>query len=160
MASQTNFADCYVLTPNRTPSFIRSFLDHFLPQRSEYSPTYEVPQAAEQPTATFHSEEELLHYLEQNTTEPYTLYWSNTDEGKLRGAMCLYTPDGHVILNLFCETRYPDDALERRYLQELMDFCASPHGLIEYEMPAPRDATEFMKRIAAQGSQKVEPNDQ
>lgn len=153
MASQTNFADCYVLTPNRTSSFIRAFLDHFLRRRSEYSSTYEVPQASEPPTVTFNSAEELLHYLEQNTSQPYTLYWSNTEEGKLRGAMCLYTPDSHVILNLFCETSFPDDALERRYLKELMDFCGSPYGLIEYELPAPRDAAEFMRRITGQENQ-------
>ena len=40
------YADCYVLTENRTKEFISSFLDKFLPHRKESASEYEVPQYA------------------------------------------------------------------------------------------------------------------
>ncbi len=145
-----NFADCYVLTNKRTKEFILTFLDTFLLNRQEYAGAYEIPQFSDHPTIIFHSANELMEYLEQNKKEPHAIYWYSEEEAQLRGAMCLFTSDGQIILGLTCETLYPDTTIERNYLKALMDLCGSAQGLIEYKTPAPRDTGEFLQRIAAQ----------
>jgi hypothetical protein len=142
------FADCYVLARQRTRSFIRAFLDRFLPQRQEYTDVYEVPQFAEQPTEVFPSADDLLEYLETHPHEVHAVYWFNPQEATLRAAMALFTSDAQVILGLTCETLYPDTRTERDCLTQVLAFCGSTIGLIEYEKPAPRDTEEMMQRIA------------
>ena len=77
------------------------------------------------------------------------IYCSNKEEAQLRGAMCLFTSDGQIILGVYCETLYPDTAIESSYLKSLMDFCNSTEGLILYEEPAPQDTHEFLQKIKA-----------
>ena len=145
------FADCYVLARQRTRGFILSFLDRFLPQRQEYTDAYEVPQFAEHPTVIFPSADALLDYLEQHPSEGHAVYWFNPQEETLRAAMALFTSDAQVILGLTCETRYPETRIEQDCLAQVMDFCGSTVGLIEYEKPAPKDTGELLRRIAGQG---------
>lgn len=145
---QVNFADCYVLTNKRTKDFIISFLDKFLPNRQEYT-SYEIPQFSDHPTMIFNSANELIVYLEQSKNEIHAIYWYNKEESNLRGALCLFTSDSQVILGVICETSYPDTTIESNYLRELMNFCNSTKGLIEYQTPAARDTGEFLQRIAA-----------
>ena len=95
-----------------------------------------------------------MAYLEQNKNEPHAVYWYNTGESNPRGAMCIFTSDGQIILGVFCETQHPDTSVERGYLKALMDFCESTKGLIEYATPAAQDTAEFLQRIAAQSSDK------
>jgi hypothetical protein len=144
---QVRFADCYVLTNLRIERFIISFLDAFVPNRQEYTRTYEIPQFSEQPVMVLSSAEELMGYLEQNRETPHAIYWSNTIEENLYGAMCIFTTDGQVILGLICKTAYPDVAIETEYLNKLMGFCNSNKGLIEYEKPAAQDTAEFLERL-------------
>lgn len=145
-----HFADCYVLSHHRTKDFITSFLDRFLPQREEYTDTYELPQFAEDPIIVFSSAGQLMDYLEHSLFTLHAIYWYNPQEGPVRAAMCLYTSDGQVILGLTCETLHPEKSTEEGYLKQAMDFCRSTVGLIEYEKPAPKDTREFLERIAAQ----------
>lgn len=151
---QINFVDCYVLTDKRTKPFILSFLNTFLPHRREYTDAYEIPQFADSPAQVLTSAEQLIEYLEQNKNETYAVYWSNAEEAKLRGAMCLFMSDGQVIVGVFCETLYPDTSIERLYLKALMEFCNSTKGLIAYEEPAPKDTEEFLQRAAAMHPQQ------
>ena len=144
------FADCYVLTRQRTRDFILSFLDRFLPQRQEYAAAYEVPQFAEQPSVVFPSANDLLYYLEQHPREVHAVYWFNPQETTLRAAMALFTSDGQVILGLTCETLFPDTHLEQNCLAQILAFCGSTVGLIEYEKPAPKDTGELLQRIAGE----------
>ena len=144
---QVRFADCYVLTNLRTKRFILSFLEAFIPNRQEYTRTYEIPQFSEQPVIVLSSAEELMGYLEQNRETPHAIYWSNTIEENLHGAMCIFTTDGQVILGLICETAYPDVTIETEYLDKLMGFCKSTKGLIEYEKPAAEDTAAFLERL-------------
>ena len=147
---QVNFADGYVLTNKMTKEFIISFLNNFLPNRQEYTDSYEIPQFSDNPTKIFKSANELIEYLEQNKNEIHAIYWYNKEESKLRGVMCLFTSDGHIIPGFVCETLYPDTTLESKYLKDLMNFCNSTKGLIEYQTPAARDTEEFLQRIEAQ----------
>lgn len=141
------FADCYVLAHNRTKDFILSFLERFLPQREEYADSYEVPQFAEHPVIVFESAGQLMDYLEHAPYTVHAVYWYNPQEDVLKAAMCLFTSDGQVIVGLTCESHYPDDHIEKEYLRELMAFCRSTVGLIEYEKPAPKDTGELLRRI-------------
>lgn len=145
-----HFADCYVLSHQRTKEFITSFLDRFLPQREEYTDTYEVPQFSEQPIIEFSSADQLMDYLEHSPHTVHAIYWYNPQEEPVRAAMCLYTSDGQTILGLTCETLHPDKKVEEGYLKEAMHFCRSTVGLIEYEKPAPKDTRDLMERVAAQ----------
>jgi hypothetical protein len=143
------FADCYVLTPNRTTAFIHSFLQTFLPLRQEYEPTYTLPQFSETPEKTFASAQELMEYLEQNSQVQYAFYWRNNEATALRGAMCFYTSDGQLIVGVFCESLFPETRIEEGYLQKLQQFCNSTYGLIEYETPAAEDTQPFLERVEA-----------
>lgn len=145
-----NFADCYVLSHHRDKRFITAFLDRFLPQRAEYTDTYEMPQFAEHPVIVFPSAGQLLDYLEHDPHTVHAIYWYNPQEETIRAAMCLFTSDGQVILGLTCETLYPDTRIEQECLAAIMDFCRSTMGLIEYEKPAPKDTEDMLQRIAAQ----------
>ncbi len=145
-----NFADCYVLTNQRSQTFIHAFLERFVPRRQEYTYVYEIPQFADNPDILFQADEQLIAYLEQHPNEVHAIYWSNQEEALLRGAMCLFTSDGQIIAGLYCETRYPDTRIETGFLKELMTFCNSTTGLILYEEPAPRDTAAFLKRIQEQ----------
>lgn len=104
---------------------------------------------SDNPTTIFNSADELIEYLEKNKNEIHAVYWYNKEEAKLRGAMCLFTSDGQVILGVFCESLYPDTAIEDDYLRDLKNFCDSSEALIEYQTPAARDTEEFMQRIAS-----------
>jgi hypothetical protein len=142
-----NFADCYVLSHQRSRSFITSFLDTFLPNRQEATSRYEIPQFSESPDFLFTNADELITYLEQHPNELHAIYWLNKDASPLRGAMCIFTSDGQVILGLYCETLRPDIRNEQFYLERLMAFCNSTDGLIEYEQPAAQDTLEFLQRV-------------
>lgn len=147
MPDRVNFADCYVLTNQRTYAFLLSFLNHFLPQREAYASEYEVPQHADFPDRVFTSPEELIAYLEDHPSEVHAIYWENKEESTLRAGMCLFTSDGQVIVGLTSETHYPDTSLEKYCLKQLKDFCKSSIGLIEYDTPAAKDTAAFLKRI-------------
>jgi len=152
---QVNFADCYVLTDKRTRDFIDSFLNKFLPNRQEYRDAFEIPQFSDNPAIILESANELIKYLEQNKNEIHAIYWYNKEESKVRGAMCLFTSDGQVIVGVTCETLNPDTTIESNYLKELMSFCNSKKSLIEYEKPAARDTEEFLQRAAAGNNNNV-----
>ena len=142
-----NFADCYVLSNNRTSAFILSFLHHFLPHRQEYTSVYQIPEFAESPIHLFQSDVELITYLEEHTTEPHAIYWANQKETAIRGAMCLFMNDGLMIFGLVTETLSPDTIWEVSLLEKLMEYCNSTQGLILYEEPAPRTTKAFMERL-------------
>jgi hypothetical protein len=152
MSDRVNFADCYVLTNQRTYAFLLSFLNHFLPQREAYATEYEVPQHADLPDRVFTSPEELIAYLEDHPSEVHAIYWENKEESTLRAGMCLFTSDGQVIVGLTSETHYPDTSLEENCLKQLKEFCKSSIGLIEYDTPAAKDTTAFLQRIKKSSS--------
>ena len=142
-----NFADCYVLTNQRTHAFLLSFLNHFIPQREAYAAEFEVPQHADPPQEVFTSAEDLIVYLENHPHEVHAIYWENKEASQLRAAMCLFTSDGQVIVGLTSVTHYPDTSVERHYLKQLQEFCNSTIGLIEYDTPAAQDTAAFLHRI-------------
>jgi len=150
MAERINFADCYVLTHQRSYTFLLSFLNHFLPHREPYASEFEVPQHAEFPDRVFRAADDLMRYLEQHPNEVHAIYWENKGASTIRAAMCLYTSDGQVIVGLTSETNFPDTMLERQCLQQLENFCNSSISLIEYDTPAAKDTAEFLQRIKAQ----------
>ena len=156
MPDQVNFADCYVLTNQRTHAFLLSFLDHFLPQRETYATSFEVPQHADPPQQVFTTAEDLIAYLESHSNEVHAIYWENKETSQLRAAMCLFTSDGQVIVGLTSETRYPDASIERKYLKQLEQFCNSSLSLIEYDTPAAKDTIAFVQRIEQQAKKLIE----
>ena len=141
------YADCYVLTNNRSKNFIYSFLNKFLPNREESDDEYEIPQYSSSPTKIFKSAKELIDYLEQNTKEVHTIYWSNKFDSDIQGGMCFFTNDGKIILGLYCKTLFPDTTIEDKYLKEMETFCESNNGYYCYEEPTTHDSNEFLKKV-------------
>lgn len=154
MKHQVNFADCYVLSPQRNTKFIHAFLHRFLPHRQEYAGAFEINQEPHVQTITFTSLHSLLYYLEQNKQQQHAIYWYNKEETNLKGALCIFTSDGQVIYGLFCESHFPDTSTEDHYLNALMEFCNSTKGLIEYSTPAAKDTDEFITRWEEQARNK------
>lgn len=140
-------ADCYVITDQRIQVFINSFLDKFIPHREETADEYEIPQYSDKPTIIYKKAEDLIDYMVSNKNEPHTIYWRNLQRSNLKGAMCFFTNDGKLILGLSCKTLDSDKSIERKYLEELREFCSTNDGYIAYEDPAPDNTAEFMDRV-------------
>jgi hypothetical protein len=149
------YADCYVLSNNRTKEFIYSFIDHFIPQREETADEYEIPQYSDSPVIVHKTADELIDYLVQNKNEIHTLYWRNIIEQDINGAMCFFTNDGNVILGLYCVTTSFDSVIENTCLQHLKSFCKSSDGYIAYEQPADHTTIEFLKKVNAFNAQSI-----
>lgn len=143
-------ADCYVLCENRTNAFIHNFLDTFLPNRKESADAYEVPQYADKPQVIFKTAQELIDYMALNKNEIHSIYWSNTDDAPIKGAMCFFTNSGHLILGLYCETMFPDTTIEEKVFNDLKEFAGNSNGYIAYEEPAAHDENEFLERVRIQ----------
>jgi hypothetical protein len=145
--NQNYFADCYVLTDNRTKEFVNAFLNKFLPDREEMADEYEVPQYSSNSTEIYNTADNLIELLERHKNEIHTVYWRNNTRTTVQNAMCFFTNDGHVIVGLSCHTKYPDTSIENYYLKELKSFCKSESGYIAYEEPATHNTTEFLERV-------------
>ncbi len=141
------YADCYVLSEKRTSAFIHSFLDTFLQNRQESANEYEIPQYADKPEIVFKTAVELIDYLSLNKDEVHTIYWSNKDKTDIKGAMCFFTNNGHLILGISCDTMFPDTTIEDNIFADLKEFCGNSNGYITYEEPATHDANKFIERV-------------
>jgi hypothetical protein len=87
------YADCYVLTNNRTKKFVEEFLNLFMPNRREQADIYEIPQYGKDTDEEFDSADKLIRYLELNVTTPHSIYWENLDDIEPRFANCFFTND-------------------------------------------------------------------
>lgn len=146
-AKKGYYADCYVLSETWTSKFIFSFLDRFLPNRQEGADEYEIQQYSDMPKFVFKTAVELIDHLSINKDQVHTIYWSNTANTDIKGAMCYFTNTGQLILGLYCNTMYPDTTIEDKVLAELKYFCGNSNGYITYEEPVTLDMTEFLERV-------------
>ena len=96
------YADCYVLTNNRTKNFVDGFLENFIPKRKEQVEVYEVPQHRGKMEIEFDSADNLIQYLESNLKIEHIIYWDNLDDKEPRFASCFFTDDNNLILGLSC----------------------------------------------------------
>jgi hypothetical protein len=131
------FADTYVLAPERSAALVARFLDHFAPRREEAAVDYSVPQFADVPARHFGRAEELVEYLVGHPSEPHGVYWRNLGDGP-PFVMAFFTSDGAVILGLSCvEPEAP------AWLSRLRAFAGpGPHCTL-FEQPPPDSAAEF-----------------
>lgn len=154
---QGYFDDCYVLTDRRTESFSHEFLDHFVPEGRETADEYEVPQYADNPVENFKTAREAVKFLVENGSVKHSLYWANPVKLELRGAEIFYTDDGHVIMRLYCETKFPDTDIEDKYFKEIKEFCESEEGYITYEDTPPHNSEEFREKMKSTKAQSRSP---
>ena len=145
------YADCYVLTNNRTKQFIDGFLETFIPNRKERADVYEVPMYSKETIEEFDSADKLVDYLELNVNMPHSIYWENLDNQEPRFANCFFTDDNNLIVGLACNA---DDKTEKELLLKLMDYCRSKDGYIAYEQPAPHNSNEFMEIVRSTNAQQ------
>lgn len=141
------FADCYVLTNNRTESFVEGFLNHFVPKRRETADEYEVPQYADNPVERFKTAREAVKFLVENINVEHSLYWANSEKSDLKGAELFFTDDAHIIMGIYCETKYPNTEIEDKIFRELKEFCSSDLGYVTYEEAPPHNSEEFKEMI-------------
>ena len=138
------YADCYVLTNNRTKIFIKDFLGTFAPNRMQQAEFYEVPQYGNEICEEFTLADELIHYLESNVTTPHSICWENLEDNKIRLVNCFFTNDNNLIVGLSC---HADDKTENELLVRLMKHCKSKVGYITYEQPPPLNSVKFIENI-------------
>jgi hypothetical protein len=143
---QGYFADCYVLSKNRTIDFINDFLDTFLPNRQESADEYEVPQYSDNPTEIFDNATDALKFLVDNPNFEHAIYWNNPDKSDLRGVELFFTNDGFVVIGIYCETMYPNTDIEDRFYKQLTEFSGSEIGYITYEDTPPFNSQEFIDK--------------
>ena len=141
------FADCYILTDNRTKAFIYFFLDQFLPDRAEVADEYEIPQYSNSPTFVYKTADTLINHLIENKNDIHTIYWRNNSKTTIQSVMCFFTNSNQLIVGLSCQTKYPDTSIENKHFKDLQNFCNSDKGYIAYEEPATQDTTEFLGRV-------------
>jgi len=144
------YADCYVLTNNRTKKFVDEFLNSFMPDRKEQADIYEIPQYGKETDEEFDSADKLIRYLELNVNTPHTIYWENLDNIEPRFANCFFTDDNNLIVGLGCNA---NDKTEDELLVKLMDFCGTSDGYITYEQPAPSNSGDFMNNVRRTNAQ-------
>ncbi|MCT4666177.1 MAG: hypothetical protein N4A45_13205 [Flavobacteriales bacterium] len=150
---QGYFADCYVLTNIRTELFVEGFLDHFVPNRRETADEFEVPQYGDNPVETFKTAREAVKFLVDNKHVKHSLYWANPEKSDLRGAELFFTDDAHIIMGIYCETKYPNTKIEDKIFKEIKEFCGSDFGYITYEDTPPHNSIEFKEMIKRTKSQ-------
>ena len=148
------YADCYVLTNNRTRKFVDDFLSTFIPNRKEQADLYEIPMHGEKTIEEFDSADKLIDYLELNANTPHTIYWENRDNNQIRFANCFFTDDNNLIIGLGCDA---DKRMEDELLKKLMDYCGSTDGYIAYEQPAPHNSSEFKMVVRSTNAQQNVP---
>lgn len=112
------FADCYILSSQKSKSYILDFLNYFIPNREESADEYEVPQYGNKTDLVFSSSMELIDFLVEKHQEPYTIYWKNTDKSDLIGSMCFFTTDGNIILGISTETKFPNTEIEVKIFKQ------------------------------------------
>ena len=144
------YADCYVLTNNRTKKFIDEFLNFFMPNRKEQADICEIPQYGKETDEEFDSADKLIRYLELNGSTPHTIYWENLDNSEPRFANCFFTDDNKLIVGLGCNA---NDKTEDDLLLKLMNFCDTTDGYITYEQPAPSNSSDFMENVRRTNAQ-------
>lgn len=141
-------ADCYVLVEKRSKEVILNFLNFFLPYRKESADEYEIPQYADRPEQVLESATELIDYMVTNSKEIHSIYWHTIEEGlPIKGAMCFFIEDGHMILGINCITYFPDTTLEDKHFQQLKEFANTDIGYVTYEEPPLGSKNEILKRI-------------
>lgn len=145
------YADCYVLTNNRTKRFVDEFLDSFMPNRKEQADTYEIPQYSQEADEEFDSADNLIRYLELNVNTPHSIYWENLDNAEPRFANCFFTDDNNLIVGLGCSA---NDKTEDELLLKLMNFCGTTDGYITYEQPAPSNSSAFLENVRRTNAQQ------
>lgn len=138
------YADCYVLTNNRTKKFVDEFLNTFIPNRKEQTNAYEIPQYSKETDEQFDSADKLIQHLELSINTPYTIYWENLDNNEPHFANCFFTNDNNLIVGLACNA---NDKTERELLLKLMEHCGSRDGYIAYEQPPPCNTDNFMEIV-------------
>lgn len=136
---QGYFADCYVLTDKRIEVFIEEFLNYFVPKRRF------IDEFFDNSVEIFKTHKEAIKFLVENKSEEQSLYWSNPIKSELRGAELFFTNDSHVILGIYCETKYPNTEIEDKILKEIMEFCGSNLGYITYGDKPPLNSEEFIE---------------
>jgi hypothetical protein len=149
---QGYFADCYVLTNNRTESFVEEFLNHFVPDRREIADEFQVSPYLENPVEIFKTAQEAIKFLVENKSVKHSIYWENPTKSDLKGAELFFTDDSHIIMGIYCETKYPITEIEDKIFKEMQGFCKVDEGYITYEEVAPHNSAEFREIIKSRKS--------
>lgn len=128
----------YALGIDRSARAVRSFLDHFLPERTPTCNDYPVPEFSDIPRSILKTESEILEHMERHASEPYGLYWNGVGASSNQ-AMVFYTTDCQVIFGL--AEAAPESAVR---LKELADFVGAKYSMLGSEQRPPDTAVEFI----------------
>ena len=144
---QGYFADCYVISANRTKTFISIFLTHLFQTAKKVRRVMSSLNMEKDTQQIFNSAEDIIDFLIEKPTEEYSIYWRNIEISDLRHIMCFFTNDGNVIFGISTETKYSNTEIEDAVFKRMQDFLGSNEGYITYESPPPRNRSEFLELV-------------
>lgn len=130
--------EIYVLCKERNSSVVRSFLNEFIPNRSEVAEDYPFPELVDNPEVIYNETESLMSRLDLELSEGYSIYWNNEIRNDIIQAMVFYTEDGHMIAGLVVNGDRKD------WLSKLSNHVNGSYGYITQEEAPPETKEEFI----------------
>lgn len=135
-------AFCFVLALRRTKEEIYAALNHFIPGYEKIDGNYCFNSGIGK---SFKGEDEILSYLEGNSTVKGTIYWRKSSDNPdkiMIGAR--FTSDRQLIISL---TLNADNIKEIVYFEALKALLNSKVGVVFYNMLPPfSDGEDFRKK--------------
>lgn len=144
--------EVYVECASRTIGAAEHFLSALLPHRSEAAEEYPYPELSDAPKEEFADAESLMVRLQEDTEEPYGIYWHRIGPGIPLMGMLFYTSDGGLIAGaVTTETNAP------RLLETVAACVEGRFGYVTTEERPPDLLTEFRERcIRAEGTRLID----
>ena len=139
------YIDSYYLVDNRKSMYIYDFFKKFSFVKKELSDDYPIPQYSDNPEIVFHSDSELLSYLESNSESDYVIYWGNIEEkSEIKQFTLQYTNDGKMIFGISIFGNEPDSVRSVSLFKEVKNYLNSQKACITVEEPPPINSVEFI----------------
>ena len=139
------YADIYILAPERTPQVVANFLDAFIPDREEAAAEYEIPQYSASPAIIFSHSQELIDYCCSHPQEVHTVYWRANRNQKPEHAMAFFLKDANLILGV------STDAEDHSYIDDIVSklkrYFGTDDVLMRYEECPPESKEAFKAEI-------------
>lgn len=140
----SKYIESYYLVDDRKSKVILNFIENIFFCKKELSDAYPVPQNSNFTETTFHSDEELLTFLETNHNYDYDIYWENEHmESLIKQFSIHYTDDGKVIVGVAIVGNELNSKDSVKLFKEIKNYLNSSIACITSEEPPPTNSIEF-----------------
>lgn len=140
----SQYIESYYLVNNRKSKVILNFIENFSIVKKEIADGYPVPQNSNFTERTFHSDEELLTFLEANQNYDYDIYWENEYmESVIKQFSIHFTDDGKMIIGVAIVGNELNSKDSVKLFKEIKNYLNSSIACITSEEPPPTNSIEF-----------------